>query len=281
MKNRKMRFCLVFVVIGIIFFVLVLFAESKGVEASSNDLRLWYKAPAQEWTEALPVGNGRLGGMIFGGVEKEHIQFNEDSLWTGIPRDYSNPQANEYLSEIRWLLLEGKQREAERLGMQKFMSIPLRQERYQPFGDVWIEFDGSPEFSDYRRELDLDRAVATVKYKKGDVTFTRSVFVSYPDQVMVIHLAVDKPKQLNFILSVTSPHRETQITIHKDMIVLNGRVSDYTNRHEKALRPSILKFESWLKVHLNDGNLVKDGNKLHVTQASEVTVILTGATSYI
>ena len=269
-----------FVVMGIAFVSSAVMVENEGATASSNDLRLWYKAPAQEWTEALPVGNGRLGGMIFGGVEKEHIQFNEDSLWTGIPRDYSNPQAKEYLPEIRRLLLDGKQLEAERLAMRTFMSIPLRQERYQPFGDVWIEFDGSPEFSDYRRELDLDKAVASVKYKKGDVTFTRSFFVSHPDQVLVIHLSVDKSKQLNFVLSVTSPHRETQITIHEDMIVLNGRVSDYTNRREKALRPSILKFESRLKVHLNDGNLVKDGNKLRITNASEVILILTGATSY-
>ena len=266
---------------GIAFFASVLIAENKGVEAGSNDMRLWYKTPAKEWTEALPVGNGRLGGMVFGGVEKEHIQFNEDSLWTGIPRDYSNPKANKYLPEIRRLLLDGKQEEAEKLAMQTFMSIPLRQERYQPFGDIWIEFDGPPEFSDYRRELDLDKAVVSVKYKRGDVTFTRSVFVSYPDQVMVIHLSVDKPKQLNFVLSVTSPHQEAQVMAHKDMIVLNGRISDYINLREKALRPSILKFESRLNVHQNDGDLVKDGNNLHITRASEVILILTGATSYI
>lgn len=280
MKYKKTLFSIAFVVMGIAFVSSAVLAENGGAAASSSDMRLWYKAPAQEWTEALPVGNGRLGGMVFGGVEKEHIQFNEDSLWTGIPRDYSNPQAYEYLPEIRRLLLDGKQSEAERLAMQTFMSIPLRQERYQPFGDVWIEFDGSPEFSDYRRELDLDKAIASVEYKKGNVTFTRSVFVSYPDQVLVIHLSADKPEQLHFVLSMTSPHQESQVMAQEDMIVLNGRVSDYTNRREKALRPSILKFESRLKVHLNDGNLVKDGNKLRITNASEVILILTGATSY-
>jgi len=280
MKNNKILLTLASVVMVIAVVASVVLAENRGTTASSNDLRLWYQAPATEWIEALPVGNGKLGGMIFGGVKKEHIQFNEDSLWTGIPQDYSNLQAHEYLSDIRRLLLEGKQREAERLAMQTFMSIPLRQERYQPFGDIWIEFDGLSEFSDYRRELDLDKAVASVEYKKGDVTFRRSVFVSYPDQVMVIHLSVDKPKQLNFVLSMNSPHQESKIIAQEDTIVLNGRVSDYTHRRDKAVRPSILKFESRLKVYGNDGNLEKLGNKLRIKQASEVTVILTGSTSY-
>jgi alpha-L-fucosidase 2 len=276
LKNKH----LILAAMGIALFVSVLFAGNSGGEAGSNHMRLWYKTPAKEWTEALPVGNGRLGGMVFGGVEKEHIQFNEDSLWTGIPRDYSNPQAYEYLPEIRQLLLEGNQHKAERLAMQTFMSIPLRQERYQPFGDIWIEFDGSPEFTDYQRKLDLDQAVASVEYKQESVTFTRSVFVSFPDQVMVIHMCTDKPYQLNFVLCMTSPHRESQVMAEDNTIVLNGRVSDYTNRREKTVRPSILRFESWLKVHRYDGNLEQFGNKLRITQASEVTLILTGATSY-
>ena len=254
----------------------------KGKENAANPggMRLWFGSPATEWTEALPVGNGRLGGMVFGGLEKEHIQFNEDSLWTGIPRDYSNPQAYEYLPEIRRLLLKGEQNEAERLATRTFMSIPLRQERFQPFGDVWIEYDGSAAFSDYRRELDLDNAVASVEYKRGDVTFTRSIFASYPDQVLVIHLSADKPKQLNIILSMTSPHQESRITAERNMIILKGRVSDYTHRRDESVRPSILKFESRLQVHRNDGILVKEGNKLFIKQSSEVTLILTGATSY-
>jgi alpha-L-fucosidase 2 len=280
MKNKRMGFSLTIAVMGIALFVSI-FIVIGGKEAkSSRQLRLWYNAPAMEWTEALPVGNGRLGGIVFGGVEKERIQFNEDSLWTGIPRDYSNPQANKYLPEIRRLLLEGKQSEAEQLAMRTFMSIPLRQERYQPFGDIWIEFNDLSGISGYRRELDLDKAVACVKFQKANVTFTRSVFASFPDQVMVIHLSADKPEQLNFALSMTSPHRESKVIAKENMIVLNGRVSDYTPRREKAVRPSILKFESRLKVHRNDGDMEKEGNNLHITRASEVILILTGATSY-
>lgn len=272
---------LIFALVGITILSSSLLATGEGNKAGSSLMQLWYPAPAQEWIEALPIGNGSLGGMVFGGVAKEHIQFNEDSLWAGIPRDYSNPQAHEYLSEIRRLLLEGNQREAEELAMQKFMSIPLRQERYQPFGDIWIEFDGPPGFSEYRRELDLDKAVASVEYKKGSVTFTRSIFVSYPDQVMVIHLTADKAKHLNFVLSLTSPHKESQVTAHKDTIVLKGKVSDYKNRREKAVCPSSLKFESRVRIYKCDGSFRKQGNKLYVNQASDVTLILTGATSYI
>jgi alpha-L-fucosidase 2 len=163
-------------------------AIKDGNEAGSKALRLWYKSPAVQWTEALPVGNGRLGAMVFGNVQKEHIQFNEDSLWTGLPHDYSNPKAYEYLPEIRRLLFKGKQREAERLAGQTFMSIPLRQEKYQPFGDIWIEDDKTKEVTDYRRELDLNTAVTSVQYKTMGVTYTRSVFCSFPDQILVIHL---------------------------------------------------------------------------------------------
>jgi len=264
----------------IILFPLTVLADGKAVEKVSKALKLWYESPAVQWTEALPVGNGRLGGMVFGDVTKEHIQFNEDSLWTGIPRDYSNPTASEYLSEIRQLLFEGKQREAEQLAGKTFMSIPLRQERYQPFGDLWIEFEGHSDFSDYRRELDLKRAVVTVQYKAGGVSYSRSVFSSYPDQVLVIRLTADKPEMLNFSVSLSTPHKESQFETQNNSIVLKGKISDYLHGREKSVRPSLLKFESRLKVFEHDGILEQNGGKIHITKASEVTLIFTGATSY-
>ncbi len=257
-------------------------AFPKIARADTGDapLRLWYPSSAGEWTEALPVGNGRLGGMIFGGVEKEHIQFNEDSLWTGIPRDYSNPEAYLHLPGIRRLLLEGRQSDAERLAMEKFMSIPLRQERYQPFGDIWIEFDSPKGISGYERELDLDAAVAAVRYKAGDITFTRSVFASHPDQVLVIRLTSSRPARLNVTVSLTSPHTESKIEIQENVLNLRGRVSDYRQKREEVWRPSILKFESRLLVHEHDGLLEHDCETLRITGASEITLLLAAATSY-
>jgi alpha-L-fucosidase 2 len=253
--------------------------ESKGKD--KEKLRLWYTKPAGQWTEALPVGNGRLGGMVFGGIPKEHIQFNEDSLWTGRPRDYSNPEAHKYLGEIRRLLFEGKQKEAETLAAQKFMSVPLRQERYQPFGDVWIEFEGSGESRDYERELDLDSAVATVLYRQDGITYSRSVFSSFPDQVLVVRLTADKPGALNFVISMTSPHQEAETSAQADTIILKGRVAGYSQAQDNVYHPSVLKFESRLKVHECDGKVDRAGDKLRITKAREVTVLLAAATSYV
>lgn len=254
--------------------------EGAGINANVNSMRLWYDKPAAQWMEALPVGNGRLGAMVFGDVRKEHIQFNEDTLWTGIPHDYSHAGAYEYLPEIRELLFQGKQREAQDLAGRTFMSVPLRQERYQPFGDIWIEFEGSEEFTDYQRELNLDTAVASVEYRKEGVTFTRSVFSSYPDQVLVIHLASDKPKQLNLAVSLTSPHQESQVVAQADTLVLKGRVSGFRHGRSEVFHPSILTFESRLKVYEHDGNIEKEGNTLHITGAGTVTLFWAAATSY-
>jgi alpha-L-fucosidase 2 len=258
------------------------FGEDLSREQSQGDLKLWYSNPADKWYEALPVGNGRLGAMVFGKTDKERIQFNEDTLWTGIPRDYSNPQAYEYLGQIRKLLFEGKQAEAEKLAMDKFMSVPLRQERYQPFGDVWIEFDGHENVTEYRRELDLDAAVATVQYQAGEVTYKRQVFVSFPDQVIVIRLSSDKPKQLNFSVKMNSPHPDTLSTcIEGNTIVLKGQLKDYHNKSTGEIRPSVLKFESQLQVNLRQGTVQSHDDTIKVSDADAVTIILTAATSYI
>jgi alpha-L-fucosidase 2 len=137
---------------------------------------LRYDRPARNWNEALPVGNGRLGAMVFGGVPRERIQFNEDTLWTGGPHDYAHAGAAAYLPKIRELLFAGKPREAEELAMRRFMSVPLGQMAYQPFGDLGIEFRGHESCSDYERTLDIGRALSTVRYKAGGTTFTREVF---------------------------------------------------------------------------------------------------------
>src|SRR6476646_3759587 len=108
--------------------------------AAQDPLTLWYKQPANLWVEALPVGNGRMGAMVFGGIAKERIQFNESTVWTGEPHDYAHKGASKYLNQIRELLWAGKQKEAEDLAMREFMSVPVRQKAYQPFGDLEIEF---------------------------------------------------------------------------------------------------------------------------------------------
>ncbi|MGB2819580.1 MAG: glycoside hydrolase family 95 protein, partial [Phycisphaerae bacterium] len=164
------------VVLAACFLPVVLAAGTSAcAKPPDHPLTLWYTRPAKVWTEALAVGNGRLGAMVFGGVADERLQFNEDTLWTGAPHEYQHEGAAEHLPTLRRLLVEGKQREAHALGMKHFMSVPLRQMAYQPFGDLLLHFDGHDKPNEYRRDLDLDSAVASVSYKVGGVTFRREV----------------------------------------------------------------------------------------------------------
>ncbi len=147
---------------------LILSASTRG--SAQSDLKLWYTEPAKDWTAALPLGNGRLGAMVFGGTTEDRYQLNEDSLWSGKPHDYAHDGAAQYLAQIRQLLFEGKQKEAEQLAMEHFMSVPLGQMPYQPFGDLKLTFAGHDKVDGYRRELDLDTAIATTTYKVNGVT---------------------------------------------------------------------------------------------------------------
>src|SRR5579859_3163629 len=164
------------------------------ITPSSPSMVLWYRQPAGKWVEANPIGNGRLGGMVFGKVDTEHIQLNEDTVWAGEKRDRNNPEALKNLPEVRRLLFAGKPLEAQALAENTMMGIPKRQPPYQPLGDLWIKFPGTAsDASEYRRELDLDSGIARISYSLGGAHCVREVFSSAVDQVLVIHQTCDKP----------------------------------------------------------------------------------------
>src|SRR5262249_39726749 len=152
-----------------------------------------YRSPAKIWTDALPVGNGRMGAMVFGGAAQERIQFNESTVWTGEPHDYAHKGASKSLQQIRELLWAGKQKEAEDLAMKEFMSDPIRQRAYQAFGDLQIIIDGVKEFAGYTRRLDLDTGIATTEFTSGGTKYRREVFASFPANAIVIRITADKP----------------------------------------------------------------------------------------
>src|SRR5690242_1714764 len=154
---------------------------------------LWYTKPASIWTDALPVGNGRMGAMVFGGAAHERIQFNESTVWTGEPHDYAHKGAYQSLAKIRELLWAGKQKEAEDLAMKEFMSEPIRQRAYQALGDLIIDTEGVGEVTGYKRSLDLDTGIATTEFTSNGVTYQREVFASYPANVIVVHQTSSKP----------------------------------------------------------------------------------------
>ena len=235
-------------------------------------MKLWYQQPAQEWAESLPVGNGRLGAMIFGGTASERLQFNEDTLWTGQPHEYQHGGAVAYLPIVRKLLFEGKQREAEKLAGQQMMSVPLRQEKYQPFGDLRLSFPGHNQPADYRRELDIDSGLATVRYRAGDTEFVREVFCSFPDQVIVVRLTCDKPGQLTFSAKLDSPHSDSQTLAVDNTLALRGGI--------KEPKSNVLKFEARLGWRAAGGEVELMDDALEVKGADSVTLVLTAATSY-
>lgn len=169
-----------------------------------KDLKLWYCRPAKVWEEALPIGNGRLGGMVFGGIGTEHIQLNEDSVWYGGPRDRNNKDALTYLPKIRELILSGRVAEAERLAVLALSGTPESQRHYQSLGDLYIKLDGHNSTpSRYVRELNLADAIATVSYTIDDIEFTREIFASAVDQVMVIRFTASKPGALSMTVRMS------------------------------------------------------------------------------
>lgn len=182
-------------------------ARSAGDPPPADDVSnlLWYQQPAQEWVEALPVGNGRLGAMIFGGTDNERLQLNEDTLWAGGPYDPVNPEARAALTEVRKLVFNGEYEKATELVTAKVMAKPLRQMPYQTVGDLKLTFPDLASASDYRRSLDLDGAVATTRFTANGVTYTREVFASAPDNVLVIRLGANKPGSINVDASFNSP----------------------------------------------------------------------------
>ena len=240
-------------------------------DAASPDLQLWYDRPASEWVEALPVGNGRLGAMVFGGAATERIQFNEDTVWRGEPRSYANRGAHRSLDQIRSLLHAGKQAEAEELAMARFMSVPLRQMAYQSFGDLLIERDGVHEDSlaAYRRHLDLDSAVAGVEFVSDGVSHTQEVFASFPRQVLVVRLAASGDRQLSFTARIETSHLVEFNGSDGEALRLSGRIAD-----------GAIRFEARVGVR-TDGDVSFDGGKVRVRNASAATLLLAGATNYV
>jgi alpha-L-fucosidase 2 len=251
-------------------------ARTSFSETNSDDsLILWYDKPAAEWTDALPVGNGRLGAMIFGGPATEQLQLNEDTLYAGQPYDPNNPEALKALPEARRLIFEGKYKEAHDLVGAKMMANPIKQMPYEPVGDLKLSFDGHDNFANYRRQLDLNTAVATVSYKVGPTTFTREVFVSPVDQVIVVGLTADTPHALNFSATFETPQKATVSTDGNNVLVLRG-----VNGDAFGIKGG-LKFEALAVMVTPGGESVGENQRIVVRNADSAVILIAVATSYI
>lgn len=237
-------------------------------------LAIWFDAPAREWDEALPVGNGRLGGMVFGGVDREYVQLNEDSLWYGGPADRNNPHAREHLPEIRQLLLDGKVQEAERLAALALAGVPESQRHYLPLGGLHIAFQGAGgEAEHYRRELNLATGTATVTFRRAGVGFTREVFASYPDQALVVRLSADQPGALHADIRLAGTRDR-----HLDGIIRPG--GQALGIHGRAGGAGGVQYAAFIEAVADSGTVRVVGETIVVEGASQVLLRLVAATSF-
>lgn len=244
---------------------------ARGAAGHGRPLRLWYTAPAAAWEEALPIGNGRLGAMVYGSTGLETIRLNEDSLWYGGPSRAANPEAGPFLDEIRSLLREGRQAEAEHLARMALTASPKYEQPYQPLGDLMLKplVDASP-VEDYERELDLERAVVNVTYHAQGVNYRRQYFVSEPDGVLVVRLTADRPGALTFAANLMRrPFDGGCGTGPGGTVIMGGECGADGIRFSAAFRA------------VQEGGTVRMiGDFLSVEGADAVTLLLAAQTSF-
>jgi alpha-L-fucosidase 2 len=262
-------------------------ARQTGNAARDGGNVLWYRQPAGTWTDALPVGNGRLGAMVFGGVGAERLQLNEDTLWSGNPREWNNPGAKDRLVEVRRLVME----QEDYLAADKVctrMQGPYN-ESYLPLADLTLEFAGVAAASGYRRELNLDTAVSRVSYRSEGAGFTREVFASAPDQVVVVRITCSRPGRLDFAVSLNSPLLSTTLAQGKDSLCLRGKAPAHVDPdYLKSEKPVVydvaegkgMRFEAQVRVLAEGGEVKLEGNQVRVTGAESAMLLISAATGY-
>lgn len=243
--------------------------------AQTNEYKLWYNKPAQVWTEALPLGNGRLGAMVFGNPAIEQIQLNEENIWAGSPNNNANPLALEYIPKVREMVFAGKYTQAETLATEKIMSQTNHGMPYQTFGDLRISFPGHTCYTDYYRDLNLDSACATVRYKVDNVNYQREIFTSFTDQVVIIRLTADKKNKITFNAQLTSPQQDVYIATEENEISLSGITPTYERQKGKV------RFNGRLAASIQDGKMFCKDGVLSVVNASEVILYVSIATNFV
>jgi alpha-L-fucosidase 2 len=250
--------------------------SARAAAPKRSPLRLWYRQPAKVWVEALPVGSGKLGAMVFGGVAAERLQLNEDTLWAGGPYDPANPEALAALPEIRRLIDAGQYAKATELADAKFMGVPKRQMSYQTIGDLKLDFPGLTEAaSDYVRDLDLDGAIATTTFTAGGVRYVREVIVSAPGGVIAVRLTASRKGAITVNLGFASPLKSSPVaSVEGATLVLAG-----VNDSQQGV-PARLKFECRVDVRAKGGKVSGEGGRLSVTGADEVLLLIAAATGY-
>ena len=241
-----------------------------------EDLKLWYDEPAAQWVEALPVGNGRLGAMVFGGPERERLQLNEETVWAGQPNTNANPNVEpDAIDNIRQLIFDGKYRAAQDMVDAKIFHRTNHGMSYQSVGDLYLDFPGHGEYAGYYRDLDIAEAVASVTYKVGDVEFNREVISSFADDVVAINLTASQKGQITFDASISSPHRKQTVAVEGNDIVLRGVTGNQEGLEGKV------NFVTKVRIVHKGGKLEASESSLTLTGADQAMVLVSTATDFI
>lgn len=260
---------LFFFLAGMIFFS----CTTQDTSEEYEKLKLWYEKPAYNWNEALPIGNGRIGAMVFGRTGLERIQLNEETVWAGGPNNNVTAESGEGLDQVRKLLFEEKFVEAQAFADQHMMPKKNSGMPYQPVGYLLLQFPGHENVNEYYRDLNIEEAVSKVSYKADDVTFEREVFASFPDQVIVVRLTASKPGKLTFNAFMDSP-QENAISVQDGQIVLTGITSDHEG--EKGS----VRFQANVRLLTEGGSITPGDTMIAVQNADAATLFVSMATNF-
>jgi alpha-L-fucosidase 2 len=256
-----------------VFFLLITIASFSQTKSG---LKLWYNKPSgTTWENALPIGNGFLGAMIYGNVEKETIQLNESTVWSGSPNRNDNPLALDSLAFIRQLIYDGKRKEAERVVNNSIITKKSHGQKFEPVGSLQLAFTGHENFSNYYRELDIERAVSKTSYTVNDVTYTREALASFPDRVFVMRLTASKPGSISFTAFFTTPQKRATIkTTSSKELTIFGTTSD----HETV--KGMVNYKGIVRMKLESGSLNATDTSLIIKDANAVTIYISIATNF-
>ncbi len=261
-------------------YLAILFSLQIIEAQQSETLKLWYNKPAGNWNEALPVGNGRLGAMVFGDPRYEVIQLNENTVWAGQPNRNDNPDAKKALTEVRQLIFEGKYNEAQELVNQKFISKTSQGMSYQTVGNLKLNFPGHDNYFNYYRELDIENAVVSSHYSQNGVSFTTQVFSSFPDQVIIARISADKAGSINFSATMDRPTAKDNVPTCKvksngnSELILSGVTSD-----QEGIIGSV-QFIAKVKIVTSGGSVSATDTSLNVSKADMATLYISIATNF-
>ena len=267
-----------------------LIASCVCIHAAPSAARLWYAQAARNWNEALPVGNGRLGAMVFGNAGKERLQLNEESLWAGTPVEAWPADYLKHLNKVRELVFAGKNAEANAYGLKHLTASPTAFRSYEPLGDLWLDFghDQKSTPPGYRRELDLADGIARTTWRQGEATITREVIASAVDDVIAIHLVSSKPGALTFSVGLTR-HRDAKTTAQSDgSLHFDGQIVDVEkkdggyddNPGGSGPGGAHMRFAGRLHARSKGGKITAESDQLRIAGADEVLLVFTAATDY-